>query len=135
MNYELKTSFKYAKGGDNEDATFLDISSPSNKVIKHVTLIEKQLFKAINNVAKETDEQRGSKDEKVRGEDLIMALASGDANLEKCYEAFKQILTASCSINGDDKFKVEHFERMSYADTKCLLGEYISNFLFTSLAN
>lgn len=135
LKYEFKKSFEIAKGGEQERATFLEITAPTNTVIKHVSFLDKEMHKGLfkmSSGATEQDIPEGGAKE-ITSDELMMALASSDVKLDKCYNELLRILEKNCKINGVTKFTEPMFNKMHYSDTKSLLGEYLKFFLCTSL--
>jgi len=138
LKYDLKEKFNLAKKGDMEEANFLVVNAPSNKVINHVSFIDREVNKAIMTFSKDQIVDSAKRpdvpeNQEISSEELLMALQAGNGNMEKCYGALKQILISSCMVDETIPFTSSMYEKMHYQDTKSLLGEYIKFFLTSSL--
>ena len=138
LKFELKVGFDIAKGGEKEDAEYLSITAPSNKVIQHVSILDEEMFKAVmtftnhNKSDSKNNEGQAAKEETFDGSEIVMMLGAGKADLGKCFKALSQILCVTCTVNDTTPFTSYMFVKMSYIETKRLLGEYIKFFLNSS---
>jgi hypothetical protein len=137
LEFQLVDGFKIAKGGEEIDAETLSISSPTNKVIKYVSILDNELHKAMFNMAQKniSSTEKQDTETEIDGSDIIMALSGGDADLVKCYDCLEKILPLTCFVNDTIPFTTHMYSKMNYKDTKNLLGEYLKFFLGTSLTN
>ena len=138
--YTLKQPFEYAKNGETIPAEFITIKCPSNKVLSSLSIIESQFMNAIQKAQKEANQeqvkeamQNKEQEEELDGKGALMILLSyGDINV--CYNEFKPILNKTAFVDGDIPFvSGSMWDKLSIQDTKCLLGEYIANFIMPSL--
>lgn len=142
IEHELRVPFKYHKDGALAEARKLTISAPTNKQIKDTSKLEREQAMAIIAVADKfkSVESRPEAQAPIADSDetalqLMHALAGGGANMNECYDAFKNILCASAVVDGSVQVTSAIFDSMSPVDTKIALGKYLSSFLSFSLAD
>ena len=136
LKYELKAGLPIAVSGEEAEASFLEITSPTNEVSTHVSTLDSQFNKALikmSELGEGKEQEKPEEDFELSGKEVSMMLASGGANLELCFKSLSKILQKTCKIDGEKSFTEVHFRRMDYNDTKMLLGEYIGFFLSSSL--
>lgn len=135
LTYTLKKPLVYASQGIEEEAKTLEITAPTNKVIKAVCRLDAQLTKALTGLLNQNffkdSKEEGKKE--LDSKDYLFLLGSGGADLDKCYDDLKVILRHTCKIDGKENMTDILFDRMEYSETKNLLGEYLKFFLGSSL--
>lgn len=157
--YVLKNGFKYAKDGEMAVAREVRVSAPSNKVLRQVNIIEQEFEKSQLRLLTSFKDAIGEKafeklledkgpgatadesQKKTTPEEAVKNFYSGDADLEKCYAALKDILCSgneanpTAVIDGITKFTRPLFDEMTPSDTKGILGGYVVNFIIASQSN
>lgn len=156
FTYNFRNELMYAKDGEPVKAETITVKAPRNNVLRQVSLIEQyfeqsqvnmlKAFKdAIGDVAfQKMLESRGVEEtaKEVKGKsetsEIMKQFYAGGANLDKCYEALRQILisgnTESPTAVLDSRVKITSpiFSDMTPEDTKNILGEYVINFIIAS---
>lgn len=152
FSYEFKIPFKYHSKGELVDATLITVKAPSNKVGKFLYIIENERGKAVrylqdrqdkidqpntNAIVDDIVDENGAEAE-IKESDVVDLLSAAGSDLGRCFDALKGILTAGNNdnpvavINNEERVTDGIFDKMSYNDTKSLLGRYILDFLSTS---
>ncbi len=142
FKYDLSYFFEYAFNGQTKKANYLIIQAPKMKVACYTSILEREFFKAIENVPKDEGQgqTKNKKQDSTSASDYTMLL-SAYGDIQKCYEALTKILvdgineSAVCKIDGIEKITESLIEELSLTDIKNILGEYYENFLITSLQN
>ena len=143
LKYELKEPFDIHEKGELVQAKFIEINGPSNLVLRHVSVLDAEMNKAIFKFARmekektssrvEESENESTEKHELSGSDILMALNGSGGDVGKCYDSLKSILKLSCFVNANVQFTGSMFDKMSYIDTKEILGEYLKFFLASSL--
>ncbi len=134
--------FKYAKGGDEAEAGCITVHAPTNRLLKQVSIIEKEyrkselkLVEAFKNVIGDSGFQKiieGKQEtQEITPDAAISSMMSGGAKMDDCYGALKIILSGAL-VDDDTKMTATMFDDMRPCDTKEIMGKYIVNFLLTS---
>lgn len=152
FEYNLLDPIEISKGGNFIEAASIEVFAPRNSVYKYFSVIDAEY-----NKSKKVAEVHGSEmlsnldetklkliekigrpdetNEEVEPIDLVNMMQKNEANLEKCYEMLGKILTSNdnpkrvnCLID-TEHMKITHYQEMSMADIKNILGRYIKYFL------
>lgn len=150
FKYEFIDELEYDYHGDTKIAEFIEVTAPNNKIKLYRSTIEcayghaskESQFRLIgampqglldkyinnNNLNDAVDEAEQST------QDIVDLLTSNldEKRINSVYDALEMILRESAIIDGHTPFGSALFNKMSFTDTKNLLGEYIKNFFVTS---
>jgi hypothetical protein len=138
FKYNLIDGFEYASNGIVKKSYCLTIKAPKMKVACYTAILEREFFKAMENVPKNEQQDKNSKSDALKASDYTMLL-SAYGDIQKCYDALTKILidgrfeNAVCKIDDLEKMTESLIEELSLTDIKNVLGEYYRNFLLTSL--
>ncbi len=136
--YEFKDHFELSIGSEKVQAENIELPAPNNVVLKYITIIDQEFNKAVLKMTSISGEQSNKEekdDEEPSGKELFMMLSAGGANMLECFNAFQRICILQAKINGKSGMTESLFKKLSFNDTKELLGGYIANFLYSSLAS
>lgn len=134
MEYLLKDSFEVSQSGEKVDAEKISIPAPNNLVLKDITVIDSEFNAAIMAMSKNVSgDQKQEEEKEPSGKDLVLMLSGSKADMAKCYVALRNIMVKQGKINESISVTEHIFNKMSFQDTKLLLGEYIKDFLYSSL--
>ena len=141
MRYDFNDSWELTTHGKDNAIEFIEIESPTAKIVSCCSVLEQQYNKAIMNLAKNREsfekeigdiDPNLQQDEKDKAEQIGYLLTMGDADLEKCYGGLRECITKSKStLNGDIRVSSSIYDEIPYKELKGLLGEYIVNFINT----
>ena len=135
--YELKQSFKYAKSGEQEDATFITITAPTFKQLDKVAPIKQALMAAISEIqdSKIVAESDAKTDnEKLTGAQCIQLMYTWSGDLNKVFLHAEQLFKSDVAlIDGESRLTSPLMDKMSVTDFEGLVGAYIANFIAPSL--
>lgn len=136
--YELKSSFKYAKGGEQEDANFISLTAPTFKQIDKVTPIKQAFMSAITGIqdsALASSEVEGDNTE-ITGEQCIQLMYHWSGDLTSVFLHAEQLFKSGVAlVDGETKLTTPLMEKMQVVDFEGLVGEYIANFIAPSLTD
>ena len=142
LNYELREKFEVALKGESVEVDSIEMSAPTNQIVDYVTILDNEFNKAIFQMSqmevKEESRQENDVETEISSQSILMALSGAKTDLRKCHDALKNILIKTAWVkNGETRIKFESgmYNKMSYNDTKNLLGEYLKFFLSISLSN
>ena len=151
ISYNLKNPVTVSNKGTFIEAQSIEIFAPVNSVYKHVNVLDHEYNKAkkelessvLESIKGITPEQiqnlknanlTEEKEKPLIAIDVVNEMIKNGADIDRCFEALKEILTSSikdkplCLI---DTVKLEKsiFDCLSIIDTKEILGLYIISFL------
>ncbi|MCK5602303.1 hypothetical protein KAR91_10550 [Candidatus Pacearchaeota archaeon] len=154
FQYDLEQSFEYALNGEQKEATFLRVKMPTGRLSEYTSIIDQEFLKASAYIehnysslttpppTKTTDGEEIKEVEKVEESEkaddyrsLVKILGAGNSDMNKCYQALRNLLTASignfafCKIDDSVKFGSANFDMLSMRDINNILGRYIESFL------
>lgn len=146
FTHNVVVPFKYHKKGETVECSTITVNAPNNKVLPYTATLEQEHARATIKLAemfgdKERTEQANVKLSVDEEANQIMLILGSGADLQKCYEAFRNILLSgnteypTCLVDGVEKMTQFIYEKMSPQDTKILLGKYLSNFLVSAQNN
>lgn len=135
--YEFRKPFKVAEKGESTEAVTISVPAPSNFVLKHVTVIDREFNKALMAMSKNNPQTKEEPEEgeSVEAKEIIILLNAYGADMEACYNALKWIIKLSGRINELVSVTDHLYNKIDYNDMKLILGGYIENFLFSSQVN
>ena len=148
FNYELKIPVMIASAGQEVKAISIEVFAPTNQVMNEVGIIDFEFNKAGKNAIKESSDvlkdispevvekiqKREKKEGEISGRQIVKEMTMYGADINRCFFALKNILTAGnkeqpvCKID-NEKMTAPIFDSLGFDDTKSILGEYIINFL------
>lgn len=153
FTYDLKMPVKIASQGKEVEAVSVEVFAPTNQVMVDVGILDFEFNKARKNAIKESTEmvkgfsidviekiqskEKDDKVEKLNSAQVVKEMSMNGADLNRCFFALKNILTAGnkekpvCLVD-NEKMTAPIFDSLGYDDTKNILGEYIVSFLDTS---
>lgn len=132
MQYNFKVPFQVADSGKMIDATSISITSPTNQVCEFVSNIDTEFSNAILAISEKTKDKEQKNETQVSGKDFVMIMNATKCDMKKCFYSLREILKKNGKINGTILVTDSIFDKISYDDTKGMLGEYIKDFLFFS---
>lgn len=136
---ELSTPISVAIEGQAVEAKMVLLRSPSAKNRNAASKIKRLCTQAITSLAKESDgeNKKDATDEETTSSDVINALAAStgtsDDMFEQLFTLFHRLLTNGCGEVEGYKFTGAMFDELDYEDLENLFGEYVKNFLLSSL--
>jgi len=135
--YELKQSFKYAKSGEQEDATFITITAPNYDQLLKAAPIKQAFMAAARQVTSDGDDDKDKEkptDAKITGQQCIQLLYNWDGDMVKVLVYAQELFKSGVAlVDGEAKLNIELIKKMSAADFEGLVGAYIANFIAPSL--
>lgn len=142
----LATSLKYSVSGGFEDANELILKAPSNKHRRHAIKLKQGFFQALKASADDSgnvkaldsddDDEAGNKevDDELTGDKVVAILIMSNIDYGKYIDTFRELLLNDiCFVAEGVKLTTPLFDSLSLDDTDTLLGEYLANFLLSSL--
>lgn len=137
-NVKLNTPIKYAYGGEKQESTFVELIAPNFKQIEHFLPIKQAFLGAVSEVNtgkdREEDNDTIDDDNTITGEQVLTLMMQSSQDMKKvylhCVELFK---SGTALIGGEAKCTINLIETMPLSDFDKLVGEYIANFIATSL--
>jgi len=136
FEHEFKDHLEIAAKGEKLKAETFHLPAPSNYVIGHVTVLDQEFSKAMLKIAEQ--EGAGAEEKEnadVAASEIILMMSAGGSNLSACYSAMEKIIIKQGKINSEYPVNKVIFDKMSYRDTKEILGGYIKDFLYSSLVD
>ncbi len=150
IQHNLKFPVSVSVNGDVIEAQSIEIFAPTNKFFKYTNIMDTEFNISKSNAMKnlmgmispekleelQKVDRKNVKntEEEYTPNSLIAEMLQNGANIEKCFDALKTILTSNtvdktmCLID-TVKMKPDHFDELSVIDTKEILGKYMINFL------
>ena len=130
--YSLLSPIKYAQGGDEVEANFLTLLSPTSKQLKNCARLKQAFFRAIKEL--NSNEESSEKDAQITGPDCINLLYMSSAEMDKVLlEAIELFRSGVVLVEGGPLLKDAHIKQMAHEDIEGMLGEYLANFIIASL--
>ena len=137
IKYVLTTPFTYSHKGGLQEASFVELTSPTSRHSKECGALKQAFFRAQNSLQVSKGARQGVEipDEKINGEDVVMMLAaSKDVDLPEVFDVARKLFTGGVALlDGETKLTVGVIDRMSQDDFEAMLGEYLVNFTLASL--
>ena len=137
LKYDLKDPITFTRGGESEEGKTLEITAPLNDVWKHTSKLDSEVNKAFmsfqSSFKSPNTTQDKAESKESSGDDIAQMISMGGANMDVCFPALCAILEKTCKIEGTTAFTSGMFNKMSYRDTRSLMGSYIKFFLVSSL--
>lgn len=148
FEFILKESdLKYQPQGAGEfiKAKKLLLKAPTMRQERTADILSQCLMQAfksnldIANVSRETNQKQSeTKDtqygNEISSKDIKTMLFMSSKNISEVKEALRELLfDGTCLIDGVLPMRADHYQHMAYVEANELMGEYIANFLLSSL--
>lgn len=140
IEYKLENPFEYAHKGSMTDAGFIELRSPTVDNIANVSKLKQGFMQAISDssnqelVNNEKDSKEASAVE-FTGPQIMMALSMSNIDYSEYMLTARKVFIGSgvARINGDCIVTKELINKMSVEDLEAMTGEYLNNFILTSV--
>lgn len=138
FDYFLKKPIQYAFQGQSVSASFIRLSAPTAKDLKHTTILKSAIFEAIKNMeGKNTEESNNDSqvsEQDIDGEGIIAFLYMGGVDMSKVIVAAVELFRRKglALIEGETNLTMPLIEKISHDDIEAMTGEYIANFIAPS---
>ena len=138
---ELSQPISYAHKGDMQDADFVELIAPNYKQLENFIPVKQAFLAAVtssaNNASAEEVEKAGeekAKKEEITGNEVMMIMMQSTCDMTKIYLYCAELFKAGAAlVGGEQKLTAPMIEAMPLSDFDKLVGEYIANFIATSL--
>ena len=136
--HTLIESFDYAHKGGMREAEFITLKSPTISNLSSVARLKQGFMKAVtanNQTVKESKKSQEASLDDLTGEAIMTMLSMSDIDYAGYLETAKFVFTHSdiSLIDGEIKFTKDLANRLSYDDLEAMTGEYLKNFILTSV--
>lgn len=140
IQFTLTTPVKYSHKGEDTDGTFITLTEPSIKQLKHVAAFKKAFFQCAEKASKgvDTDQVQDTGDkEKVTSEIIMALLYAHYPDMEQLFNIAKKLFFSIgiAKVEGVTDFNQIIYDTMSIADFENMLGTYLVNFILQSALN
>ena len=137
FDYALKQPLKYATAGDTTEAVSITCTAPTSKHLSLCAVLRQEFTRAVQAFANQSQAATGEADESVEisGKEIMMMLyASTDCDIDKVIASAKELLTSGLAmVDGCEKLTKPLFDKLSIEDAEALIGDYLGNFILSSL--
>lgn len=140
FEYQLEQPFKVTHDKVEDFCTAIKIEPPTHRQKDDVLFLTQSLAKAFMEQARglvdqEREAPRSNAPMDLKGHDLLMALLASSVDVRSVEKVFKKlILTQGTSLMPMSMAPIErHYNLISIKDCQNLLGEYLVNFILSSV--
>lgn len=138
VDFPLTKEFDYSHKGDTVSATFIKLTAPSAKQLKHCTELKQAFYRAMHEMQKDNPDKgevEKTGDEKLTGTEIIqMLFVSESVNMSSVLVNAIELLSSGVAmIDGEEKLTKPLIQEMSMDDLEGMLGVYLENFILRSL--
>lgn len=140
FTFILETPVSIAVGGSFVPVSEMILKAPSNKQRNESAKLKQGFFRAVEEMQGRSSDKIESKetintssDDDLTGDKIIPVLFMSKIDINAYQENFRVLLLNDICTIGGTKLTSPIFDSISDADTERLMGEYIANFLLSSL--
>lgn len=140
FTFILDTPVSIAVGGSFVPVSEMILKAPSNKQRNESAKLKQGFFRAVEEMQGRSSDKIESKetintssDDDLTGDKIIPVLFMSKIDINAYQENFRVLLLNDICTIGGTKLTSPIFDSISDADTERLMGEYIANFLLSSL--
>lgn len=136
FDFTLSESIEYQSEGSTQTASMLELTAPSVNNRKRVAKLKQGFMRAINDLQGDKSVEGGEKDKdhKIKPEEVLALLQMGSVEYDEYIDIFVNLLVSGvCKIDGKEPLTAIRVDNISFTDIERLLGEYLVNFILTSL--
>jgi len=140
IKYDLESKFEYAQKGSMSDAEFIELRSPTVDNIANIAKLKQGFIQAISDSSNQelVDSEKDSKGTDVvefTGPQIMMALSMSSIDYSEYMLTARKVFVGSgvARINGDCIMTKELINKMSVEDLEAMTGEYLKDFILTSV--
>ena len=141
ITFELNTSIKYAKDGEDIDGSFVELREPTGKVshlcceiesliqsgiLKMSGILDEETIREAKEMAKSAD-----KDEKMDRDSILSMMSGGGVDMKKVVVNFRELFREMAFIAGEKPLTVPMMDKMTHGDFRNMMGEYAANFIMS----
>ena len=141
ITFELSSSIKYAKDGEDVDGSFIELREPTGKVshlcceiesliqsgiLKMSGILDEETIREAKEMAKSTD-----KDEKMDRDSILSMMSGGGVDMKKVVVNFRELFREMAFIAGEKPLTVPMMDKMTHGDFRNMMGEYAANFIMS----
>jgi hypothetical protein len=132
VRYVLTTPVTYAHKGNQEQATFVELTAPAARNSKECAALKQAFWKSIDTDAEGSSEAEPTN---VTPEDVVTMIAmSRDSDLADALEVAKRLFTKGkvANLDGEAPLTSPVIENMAMEDLEGMFGTYMVNFILAS---
>lgn len=139
VTVDLSKPLSYAHKGNMQEGTFVELKAPTFKQLENFLPVKQAFISAVTSIDSSKtmeDDNAADKEEdvKITGAQALAVMMQSSCDMTKiylyCAELFK---SGAALLDGEQKLTVSLIEAMDLADFDKLVGDYIANFIATSL--
>ena len=145
IEFTLSNKLTFHNKGEVEVTDLLTLVAPCNKQIHMVSKLKQLFLRALHEATKSSKEpatEKSSDESDITADQLVMGLyMSTTVEISDVMDVFKKLLiSGSCyvgTVTKDSKTELTDalYDKLDYEDTEKMLGEYLLNFLLSSLTS
>jgi len=137
VTVDLSKPISYAHKGNMEEGTFVELTAPNFKQLKDFLPIKQAFISAVTSIdaSKATNDTTDNEsDVKITGGQAIAVMMQSSCDMTKIYLFCAELFKAGAALlDGEQKLTAKLIEEMELADFEKIAGEYIANFIASSL--
>lgn len=135
ITFELTTPIQYAKKGELEAGTFINLKAPTSKNMTECAFLKQAFFRAIGSIPKQDREKAEVPDDGDIDGEAIMSLITMSTGVElgSVLLTARELFTSGLAmVEGEVKLTKPIMDEMSQDDLEAMTGEYLANFTLAS---
>jgi len=131
--FTLSNPITYAHEGQSGEGQLLVLRAPNSKQQRERITLQQGFFRALNSVSSsEGGKSEGSQD--IKGVEVLALLLSSDVDMVEMHEAFRKLICSqACKIEDKAEMTSTLFDEIDLDDIDLLMGEYLANFILSSV--
>ena len=140
MMYSFEQPFEILQSGQEITVESIDFKAPTSRQCFSLGIIDKEYNKALFELSKLAKDNNQTQQDSAKSEDdsekaktIIQVMELGGSDFGKCVDAMVECLSGTAKYNGEIKVNKTLLGDMPYKQSKQLLGEFVANFISSSL--
>ncbi len=139
FDFKLNQPLKYTAEGQNAETMSLILIAPSQKDGRLASKLKQGFMRAVKSLQKDNVQQSQTAEtstSKISASEIVMMLYMSDVDVDEYKEIFNElILNGNCQLDSKQKLTRPLYEKLPTEETDRMLGEYLENFMMSSLLN
>lgn len=140
IEYKLENSFQFAHQGTMAQAEFIELRPPTVDSVANIAKLKQGFMQAISDssnqeLAGDEKDNKGADIVEFTGPQIMMALSMSGIDYSEYMLTARKVFVGSgvARINGDCIMTKELINKMSVEDLEAMTGEYLKDFILTSV--
>ncbi len=134
FDFNLSRAIDYTNKGEQKKGEILTLKAPNSKQQAPRVKLQQGFFRAIADQKGGSENEQNDADVKIEGAEILALMLSSDVDMVEYHETFRKLMISGvCLVEGEEPLTGTLFDMLSLDDIDSLLGDYLANFILSSV--